>query len=305
MNFQTLSDYMILPRDIVSVKKMNNIYELCYVEHRNTEPKIKKLNNDSYLVLSTGEVKQCNHIENRSESKMQVAQSLKRLRDYINTNVIEPDNCKWITLTYKENMTDTKRLYIDFKNFIKRFKYYYGKFEYIACMEPQGRGAWHCHLIAIFDKKAPYIPNKDLQKIWSFGFTKTKKLNNVDNIGAYITAYLGDIEYNDKNIEEISKLSKNNIKLDIKEVSDIEGVKLKTPKKFIKGGRLYLYPPHFNLYRISKGIKKPEKHYHTYNFIKEKAELLNPTYSKAISLTSTDNNFSNKIIYEYYNTKRK
>ena len=51
MNFQTLSDYMILPRDIVSVKKMNNIYELCYVEHRNTEAKIKKLNEATITIV--------------------------------------------------------------------------------------------------------------------------------------------------------------------------------------------------------------------------------------------------------------
>ena len=39
-------------------------------------------------------------------------------------------------------------------------------------------------------------------------------------------------------------------------------------------------------------------------FIKEKAGLCEPTYSKSIKLTDINNNFSNKIIYEYYNTKR-
>ena len=66
-----------------------------------------------------------------------------------------------------------------------------------------------------------------------------------------------------------------------------------------------MYPPNFNLYRISRGIKPPKKEYYQYSYIKEKAGLTEPTYSKALQLSDTDNNFSNKIIYEYYNTKRK
>ena len=81
-------------------------------------------------------------------------------------------------------------------------------------------------------------------------------------------------------------------------------MKLKKPKKFIKGGRLYMYPPNFNLYRISRGIKPPKKEYYQYSYIKEKAGLTEPTYSKAIALTD-DKSFNSKIIYEYYNTKRK
>lgn len=282
---------------LISLKQMGHIFEVCYSEHRNNRATIQLLDKDNYVILNTGEVKQCDHISNRSENIAQVSQSLKRLRDYINTNVIEPNNCKWITLTYKENMTDTKRLYNDFKNFIKRFKYQYGNFEYIVAMEPQERGAWHCHCIIIFDKKAPFIRNKIIEQLWGQGFTKTNKLNDIDNIGAYLTAYLGDMEYK-KDYGNIEKFN-------IKEVDEIGGIKLKTPKKFIKGGRLCMYPPNFNLYRISRGIKKPTKEYMQYSVAKEKVGLGNPTYSKTIKLTDNSNNFTNVISYEYYNTKRK
>lgn len=300
MKIEVLSDTSISSESFVSVKKMNHIYEICYLQHHNNTCRIQLLDKDNYFIIATGEVKKCNHIDNRSESKMQVSQSLKRLRDYINTNVINPSFCKWITLTYAENMTDTKRLYLDFKNFIKRFKYKYGKIEYIVACEPQNRGAWHCHCIIIFDRKAPYIPNKDIESLWGLGFTKTNKLDNIDNIGAYLTAYLGDMEF--------TEYLQNNIvcsDLTIKEVSEIGNKKLKVPKKFVKGGRLCMYPPNFNIYRISRGIKKPIKEYGSYHVIKEKIGLLQPTYSKAIQLNDFDNNFSNKIIYEYYNTKRK
>ena len=260
--------------------------------------------------MNTGEILQCNHINNRSESKAQVAQSLKRLRDYINTNVVDPKKCKWITLTYRQEdrkpMRDTIRLYNDIKNFMKRLRYQYKGYqlEYIMACEPQASGSWHGHLILIFDSIPPYIPNKTIEHLWQQGFTKTQKLNDIDNVGAYLTAYLGDMEFNKENISKLIDSGLNLSEIDFKQVDQIDGIKLKEPKSFIKGGRLYLYPPNFNLYRCSRGIKKPTKEYWQYSVIKEKAGLTKPTYSKGIKLTDTDSIYNNTIVYEYYNTKR-
>lgn len=307
VNKEDLTYYSINDEDLVSLKTMGHIYEICYLEKRNNKISTQLLDKDHYLNLDTGEIFECNHIENRADNKFQVGQSLKRLRDYINTNVIEPNNCKWVTLTYAKNMRDTKQLYLDFKNFMKRFKYRYKdyKIEYIVAMEPQARGAWHCHCIFIFDKVAPFIPNATIEKLWQQGFTKTTKLDEIDNIGAYLTAYLGDMELTKENILELEKQGLNVSQMSLKHVDEIQGAKLQQPKSFIKGGRLYMYPPNFNLYRISRGIKKPKKEYYSYHVAKEKIGLRLPTYSKGISLNSSDNSFSNKIIYEYYNTKRK
>lgn len=301
---EVLSNCNIGPEDYVSLKSMGHIYEICYIKKRNKTITTQLIDKDHYMNLYTGEVFECEHIVNRAESKFQVSQSLKRLRDYINTNVTDTDNCKWVTLTYKENMQDTRKLYNDFKNFIRRLKADYGHFEYIVAMEPQARGAWHAHCIIIFDTKAPFISNAKIQDYWKQGFTKTTKLDNIDNVGAYLTAYLGDMELNKENINELKAKGLNVSKMAVKEVTDINNMKLKEPKSFIKGGRLYMYPPKFNLYRISRGIKKPKKEYYSYHVAKEKAGLRLPTYSKGISLSDTDNSFTNKIIYEYYNTKR-
>lgn len=302
---EDLSDYSIGTEDLVSLKTMGHVYEICYLQKRNNEIKTQLIDKDHYMYLDSGEIFECNHIDNRAESKFQVGQSLKRLRDYINTNVVEPNNCKWVTLTYANNMTDTKKLYNDFKNFIRRFKDQYGHIEYIVAMEPQARGAWHCHCIIIFDNVAPFIPNSSIEKLWQQGFTKTNKLDNIDNIGAYLTAYLGDMEFTEENMLELQKQGLNVSQMALKEVNEIEGIKLKKPKSFIKGGRLYMYPPKFNLYRISRGIKKPIKEYHSYHVAKEKAGLRLPTYTKGIKISDTENSFDNIIIYEYYNIKRK
>lgn len=302
---EDLKEYSIGNEDLVSLKTMGHIYEICYLQKRNNVISTQLIDKDHYIMLDSGEIKLCNHIVNRAENKFQVGQSLKRLRDYINTNVVEPNNCKWCTLTYAKNMQDTKKLYNDFKNFIRRFKEIYGHIEYIVAMEPQARGAWHCHCIIIFDKLAPFIPNATIEKLWQHGFTKTSKLDNIDNIGAYLTAYLGDMELNNENVSELKKQGLDVKKIPIKEVLEIDGIKLKESKSFLKGGRLYMYPPNFNLYRISRGIKKPKKEYGSYHVVKEKVGLGLPTYSKGINIIDTNNSFTNKIIYEYYNTNRK
>lgn len=286
---------------IVSLKKMGNIYEICWCEHKNTKSPITKIDKNHYLVNATGEVKESNHINNRYESKAQLSQSFKRLRELINTNATNADNCRWLTLTYRDHITDTVKTYKNFEKFIKRFKYRYGNIEYINVCEPQGNGRWHFHCLIIFPTKAPFIPDSEIREIWGHGFTKTQQLNNnIDNLGAYLSAHISDVS-----IEEADELNIDYNESDIKEVKVIDGKTLNNPKYFIKGARLNLYPPRFRLYRTSRGIKLPEKEYLTYKEAKEKIGLTEPTYSKSILLTDIDGQFNSKIIYEHYNTKRK
>lgn len=65
-----------------------------------------------------------------------------------------------------------------------------------------------------------------------------------------------------------------------------------------------MYPPNFNLYRISRGIKKPVKEYMSYKKAKEKVGSAQPTYTSSLMVNDNDNNFSNIIAYESYNIKR-
>lgn len=229
------TDKKINKYGLATCRLMGNIVEIKQCQYVNKKQTIQRLNNEEILILSSGEIKQIEHISNRSQNKLQVSLSSKRLRDYINTNVTDISKCKWITFTYAENMTDTKRLYKDFEKFIKRFRYSFKEYktEYILAVEPQGRGAWHGHLILIFDRKAPFIPNKTIEKLWGHGFTKTHNLDNIDNVGAYLTAYLGDLEYNEENLKLCFEKGCSSVQ--VKEVDTIEGIKLKKPKKFIKG----------------------------------------------------------------------
>lgn len=188
-------------------------------------------------------------------------------------------------------MTDTKKLQKDFENFVSACRKKYGNFEYITCAEPQGRGAWHTHSILIFDKKAPFMSNDDVYSLWAKkGFVSIKKLDNVDNVGVYLTAYLGDMS--------LSDCKKNGIKYKKTDLKDIE-IDGKS-KKYVKGARLSMYPPKFHIFRYSKGIKKPTVYECTYQQALNDLQDFNKTFEKTLFLKDDKTDFKNVITYEYF-----
>ncbi len=303
MQFIQTDNPIISPSDHVKVREMGNITEVIHLLHKNNKQYIQKIDKDHYVLMETGEIKPFVHSTSRADNKKTVARSLKKLRDIINTNVIDVKKCRWVTLTYAENMTDEKRLYTDFKKFILRLNYYcekegHGKPEYIVSCEPQGRGAWHCHVIFIFPNTAPFISNEKLRSIWRQGYVMIKKIDeNVDNIGAYLSAYLGDME-----LTEYSEIENQFECSEIKAVTVEENGKQKE-KYFVKGARLRYYPPGFNIYRVSKGIKKPIE-YETFNSeIMEKVSSDKLTFQKTLRLYDDNGNTLNRINYRYYKHK--
>ena len=186
------------PETQVTVKRCGHIIEIRYLRSSPVAV-IEKVSAELYVDKRTGEVKEFCHSENRTESKASVAQSLRKLRDLINANLTDPETALWVTLTYAENMRDTKRLYEDFRRFWQRLRYYLDKqghppAEYIIAAEPQARGAWHLHCLFLFTEKAPFIPNSDMARIWGHGFTKTKSLKGIDNPRKNLTANKADME---------------------------------------------------------------------------------------------------------------
>lgn len=294
----------------LKVKSMGNITELQYMAKRNTEQTIQMLpglnenGKREIIIVSSGEVKECNTYTSRADNYKGLKKTFQKCRDLINTNVVDVNNVRWITLTYAENMTDTKRLYTDFEKFNKRFQYFcqkknYGKAEYIVMMEPQGRGAWHVHLLYIWQCRAPYIANDILRDIWQKGFVKIKKLDNVDNVGAYLTAYLGDMEF-----DNVSSIPSGWDFATIKTV-DIENEEgqIET-KRFIKGARLSMYPSNFNMIRYSRGIKKPIVDFMTHSNAEKKVSGATLTFETSYKITDVKTNYSNTINVRYYNHKR-
>lgn len=288
----------------VKVTTMGNVVEVQYMSHRNNKQTIQMLTGgEQYLILDTGEIKDIQHGTSRVDNRKGLYKTFQNARNLINSNVTDVSKVRWCTLTYKENMTDTEQLYNDFKKFNKRFQYYCSKQgwsspEYIVMMEPQGRGAWHAHLLYIWqDMKAPYIANKTFAELWGHGFVKIKQLDNVDNVGAYLTAYLGDMEIEDA----LPRMTmRENIKM-----AEIDEDGVKKTKYFVKGARLKHYPANFNMIRCSRGCKRPEEEMMSQTEAQKKVLGATKTFSSVLKLTDTETGFETLIVKEQYNTIRK
>lgn len=225
---------------------------------------IKKISKEEYIVVSTGEVKEYKPKKEITEkAKEDLKKTFNRLRELIRTNFLEnTKNQVFITLTYSKNMTDEKQLYKDFDAFYKRLKRKLKehKLEYIAVAEPQGRGAWHFHIMLKSTNQSNlYIDNKELEKIWGNGYTDIQRLKS-DDVGTYYVSYFTDL-------------------LDENERSN---------KKFVKGSRLKMYPKGFKFYRCSRGIKKPEEIYLKYGELEKQGYT--KTYVTAFQLIDTMEN---------------
>lgn len=292
-NEEKASPALIPGHDLVRVTKMHHIVEVQHMEKMSNGSSIRKLDKHRYVDIRDGEIRDFEKFsEKRSDNFNSLRKTFKTLRYLINNNFTGVGNELHITLTYKKNMTDTKQLYEDFKNFMKRFRYSfkeYGSIDYLTVIEPQERGAWHHHLLVRFNdaEGKVFLNSNAVREIWGHGFIKIKTLEGVDNIGAYLSAYLADVELTDDDKatgEEVTKV--------------VDGVE----KKFIKGGRLHRYPNGMNLYRTSRGIKKPDRVDMPYSDIKKVVGSTKPHYTKSIHIETED--FNNVITYEQYNTKR-
>lgn len=269
----------------VVVVETGNQTEIKYCIN-NTGGYIRKISKDFYYDIRSGEVKEYNHqATSRKDNKSSIKRTMSNLRKLINTNITDYKKVIFVTLTYKENMTDPKQLYNDVRKFHQKLKIYLKNnnlpydFGYISATECQARGAFHQHNLYFFNTPAPYIPNDKLQELWGKGFTKTKSLKNVDDIGMYLTAYLTDLDLS----EDIEKLTGK-----------------KVDKAIIKGARLKLYPKGFRIYRCSK-VKRPNVYKTTEKEAQQKVNNSVLTYEKTLRISNYEGKTINIINYRNYN----
>ena len=259
---------------------------------------ITKIDKDRYMINDTGEVLEYNHTENRKENIDSLRKTFKQLRYLINYNFQGNPNELAFTITYGEHVTDPERLYKDFERFMKRIRYKYKDVDYLNVVEPMGSGRWHCHCLLKFNSmKKTYILNTEVREMWGQGHVTVKAIRqNVDNMGAYLSAYLGDIELTDENIKQVYESGGNIV---VKE-AEVDGKK----KKFIKGGRLHMYPTGMRIYRKSQGIKEPPVDWLYFDEVKKIVGSATPNYSKTIDILDENDEILNSITYYQYNLKR-
>jgi len=278
----------------VTVTDMGHLIEVQHMNKQNTECHVRKIDGDRYILIETGEIFEFDKSENRSDNENSLRKTFKRLRYLINNNFTGKPNELFVTFTFAKDSFDNKEVYKDFDKFIKRLKYRYKDsttIDYINVVEPHASGQWHSHMLIRFNElKSIYIPNKELADLWSHGYVTIKSLKDVDNIGAYVSAYLADLDVPD---DFVPKNDKTEVM-----VKNVDGKK----KKFVKGGRLKFYPPGMNIYRKSKGVLFPDREEMTYEMAQKKAGSQKPHFRKTYAIER--DGFENTITIEQYNLKR-
>lgn len=144
--------------------------------------------------------RECRKDERRAQTIRDARNTCKRLA-VANFN----DSDAFLTLTVARNCDDVTYYDSEFKKFIMRFNYKYGKkHKYLAVREFQKRGAIHYHLLMDFEsavitenEEALKALEREVADIWRHGFvdiqTLTKSKRNgtpVDNVGAYLVKYM-------------------------------------------------------------------------------------------------------------------
>lgn len=279
---------------LVTVTDMGHIVEVQHMDKRNSASHIQKIDKDHYVHLETGELLEFKKSDNRAENINSLRKTFKKLRYLINNNFTGKPNELFVTFTFAKESFDNKMVYADFDKFTKRLRYRFKgltTIDYINVVEPHASGQWHSHMLMRFNELDKiYIPHNELSELWGHGFVTVKSLKGVDNIGAYLSAYLTDHEVSD---DFVAKNAQTEVV-----VKKVDG----KDKKFIKGGRMDFYPSGMNLYRKSKGIVYPERIEMTYNDIKKVVGSTKPHYQKKYLVEKE--NFKNTITYEQYNLKR-
>lgn len=121
-----------------------------------------------------------------------------RIRQLINTNYVE-GRSSFLTLTFKDNMRDYDVAFKYWDLFKKKVEYRFKKkLEYVGVVEFQnknheitGRNAIHFH-IALFD--VDFMEHKILYELWQKtvpGGVHIESVGESDNVGAYLTKYMG------------------------------------------------------------------------------------------------------------------
>jgi len=120
-------------------------------------------------------------------------------------------NCdRMLTLTYRENMTDLNRGWLDLKQFVKKMKAVFEDFAYIAVPEYQERGAVHFHLAV-----SGFMHANTVRKLWrevvgegNIDITSPKKVDkaswNPRRIAQYLAKYMSKLDSVDFNRKRYS-----------------------------------------------------------------------------------------------------
>ncbi|OPY00328.1 MAG: hypothetical protein A4E62_02369 [Syntrophorhabdus sp. PtaU1.Bin002] len=184
----------------------------------------------------------------RRKNYMRTAKTCRRL---INANIGRhgAERGKFLTFTFREDIRDFKTANYEWKKFIQRLEYRIGcQLRYVVVPEFQDKtrdGVIHFHAIFF---NLPFIPatsqmdtrglGYNLADIWGLGFIKINAIDNVDNVGSYVTAYMTE-DFEDERYQGAKKYFASRGLYKPEEFVTVDDGLVSEAKKVIEGERTY------------------------------------------------------------------
>jgi hypothetical protein len=235
---------IVVSGDIIEVYNYKNDILCGYID--------KKKNSKGRQAVAKYEDK----LLNRKKTLQRNRRDIRRL---VNCNIQE--NSKFITLTFADNITDLKQANYEWKKFKQRLETKIGyKLQYLVVIEFQKRGAVHYHCVMF---NLPYIQNNKLREIWGNGYVKINKIDNVDNVGAYVCKYITKDNEDDRLIGQKMYFASRGLKkpIEIKEESRVKSLASSLPASALTYSSTFeneynsvLYRQ-YNIKKVYKGVE--------------------------------------------------
>lgn len=159
---------------VKTIRYRNEKIKIKYISKRNKHlSNYKKLNKLEYLDKKTGEILQYNIAQIKSKENIRKTINNK-VRPLLENNFFGGRNELFISLTFKNDVSDFNELTDYFNNFWKRITRKYKNRYTFACLYVKElqveRNCWHYHLtLKDVNGKHLFITGDDLYKIWRHG----------------------------------------------------------------------------------------------------------------------------------------
>lgn len=170
-------------KKIIYCGKYVDIYEYKNPIYYNFDPRVHKDFNDL----------------TKSENKtfLSLARAKQNLYMIIKGNLDDKYKPLFLTLTFRENITDLKKANKELTLFFKRMTWEYNKkIKYVVVPEFQMRGAVHYHIV-IFNLTRDNTTRNKIKDIWGLGFIDLKNIRHIKNFSAYVAKYISK-DFTDK-----------------------------------------------------------------------------------------------------------
>ncbi|MDQ0359977.1 rolling circle replication-associated protein [Breznakia pachnodae] len=199
MNIQRYKDYafkVIRSGDITEVYAYREVlYKKLPFEDIQDEKDLCELedtilkNGDSEIVTEVEKVTVDTETYKRRVSNILAAK--RKITRIIQANAGQyPERDKFLTLTFKGEPPERKKVIDDFQYFNKKFKRKYGdKYEYLAVIE-RGENATkrlHLHIVCF---NLPRIDKEELEELWGHGYIYINEIKTAHDIVNYVTKYI-------------------------------------------------------------------------------------------------------------------